>query len=388
MDDVAFNTAQIKRLRKQIRTWYSAHQRQLPWRETRDPYRIWLSEIMLQQTTIAAVMPYYERFLLRFPDLQTLAAAEEAEVLRLWEGLGYYSRARNIHKTAQILVSERNGCFPETVAELQQLPGIGRYTAGAIVSFAYNRPAPIVEANTQRLYARLLAWEAAVSLSGSQKVLWEFAAQIVPDQEPGLFNQAVMDLGSRVCTPVDPTCETCPVRDCCRSFATGKQHEIPVQPRKQPPTQQVHVCLVIERSKRILLHQYRPGERWAGLHDFPRWETTLLADTHPLLQARHKQKPPAGQRQLFSPSETAETLPPAIEQEFAERYGETIQLTGHLATIRHTVTRYAITLVVFSATTSSRFLPTSLNQPEWISRADLHDRPLSTTGRKIADLLG
>ena len=144
MADEAFSIAQIEHLQQQVRNWYAEHQRVLPWRETRDPYRIWLSEIMLQQTTIAAVRPYYDRFLQRFPEVQTLAAAEEADVLRLWEGLGYYSRARNIHKTAQQIVADRNGHFPETVAELQQLPGIGRYTAGANVSIANNRPPPIV----------------------------------------------------------------------------------------------------------------------------------------------------------------------------------------------------------------------------------------------------
>src|SRR5580704_2948280 len=183
MDDTArdFDT---RRFRRALAAWYGRHARPLPWRNTNDPYRIWISEIMLQQTTVVAVVPYFERFLKRFPTLALLAAAKEEEVLRLWEGLGYYSRARNIHKTARRIVSEHDGGFPDSVEALRELPGIGRYTAGAIASFAFQRPAPILEANTLRLYSRLLGFRGDPRSAAGQKLLWDFATQIVPRTRP------------------------------------------------------------------------------------------------------------------------------------------------------------------------------------------------------------
>src|SRR5437016_2075319 len=173
-------TLELSPFRRALGAWYRRHARPLPWRATRDPYRIWISEIMLQQTTVAAVVPYFERFLKRFPTLGSLAAAREQAVLRLWEGLGYYSRARNIHKAARVVANELDGVFPDDVEALQKLPGIGRYTAGAIASFAFDRPAPIVEANTLRLYSRLIGLRDDPRSAAGQKQLWDFAGRIVP----------------------------------------------------------------------------------------------------------------------------------------------------------------------------------------------------------------
>ena len=200
-----------RRVRSRVLKWYDQHGRTLPWRESKDPYQIWISEIMLQQTTVAAVVPYFERFVERFPTVRTLADAQQDQVLRMWEGLGYYSRARNLHKAAQTVIREFEGQFPDTVDQLKQLPGIGPYTAGAIASFAFDQPAPIVEANTLRLYSRLIELDIDPRGTEGQKKLWKFAAWIVSRRRAADFNQAVMDIGSQVCRPKDPQCPTCPL---------------------------------------------------------------------------------------------------------------------------------------------------------------------------------
>ncbi len=374
-----FSDRELDTLRRKLLAWYDRHQRQLPWRESRDPYRIWLSEIMLQQTTVAAVIPYFERFLARFPNLQILARADEADVLQLWEGLGYYSRARNIHRTAQLLVRQ-GGKFPSDPAELVKLPGIGRYTAGAIASFAFQQPAPIVEANTQRLYARLLAWDQPLTTAVSQKILWNLAARLVSPTRPGACNQALMDLGSQVCTPAAPRCEACPVQVHCRAYLQGCQHRLPLARQRVPPTPVTHLCIALRSGSRFLLHRYQPGERWAGLWDFPRWENNdIPCDLFP---TRKKNRP------ILLP-DAALHAPwlSAIEDDFSRRFQARITLQRHLVTFRHAVTRFAITLICFEATTSARSLKQGVSQQKWTSPADFPDHAFSTTGRRLANLL-
>ena len=235
-ESIDFDANRLRRLRSGLTRWYARNARDLPWRRTGDAYSIWISEIMLQQTTVATVIPYFERFLKSFPTIGKLARAAEDEVLRHWEGLGYYSRARNIHKTARQLAAEQGGRFPESVEELVQLPGIGRYTAGAIASFAFDVRAPIVEANTLRLYCRLLGYDGDPRSTAGQRLLWEFAERILPRSHAGRFNQALMELGGTLCTPSEPDCETCPVRSCCTAFAQGRQAEIPVRARRPEVT--------------------------------------------------------------------------------------------------------------------------------------------------------
>jgi A/G-specific adenine glycosylase len=242
----------------------------MPWRGVGDPYKVWISEIMLQQTTVAAVIPYYERFLSRFPDLPSLAAADVQDVLSAWEGLGYYSRGRNLHRAAQVVMSEHAGKFPANVDGLRELPGIGRYTAGAIASFAFDAPAPILEANTQRVYARLSGYAGDPRSTEGQLALWGFAETIVPSKGAGGCNQALIDLGALVCVPVNPRCEECPVAGLCRAFRAGRQNEIPPA-RERPKVTEVHeAVMAIRRGDRWLVRQRQEGERWAGMWDFPR----------------------------------------------------------------------------------------------------------------------
>lgn len=227
------DSAEFSSFRRKLLAWYRCHARDLPWRRTTDPYHIWISEIMLQQTTVAAVIPYFERFLAQFPTVAELAAAPENEILRLWEGLGYYSRARNLHRAAKVVTEHYDGCFPQDILSLQALPGIGRYTAGAIASFAFDAAAPIVEANTLRLYSRLLGYDGDPRSKKGQSILWGFAESILPRTKPGRLNQALMELGGSVCLPREPHCESCPVQQHCRAFRDGTQATIPRTNRRR-----------------------------------------------------------------------------------------------------------------------------------------------------------
>ena len=370
--------------------WYDTNGRKLPWRESADPYRIWISEIMLQQTTVAAVVPYFERFLERFPDVQSLAAADQEQVLRLWEGLGYYSRARNLHKAAAVIVNDFNGEFPESAEELKLLPGIGPYTAGAISSFAFNHPAGILEANTLRLYSRLIALDIDPRGTAGQKILWKFAGWIVSRQRAADFNQAVMDIGSQVCRPADPECPKCPLMASCKAYEAGRHLEIPLEKKKTEITDVVEVSIAVCRDNQFLLRQRSENERWAGLWDFVRFE--IPQDVGELISVSEKKRTRAavlpGQQSLFG----NETLPPlsllpaSIVEQVEEQTGLRVSVYDGVTQIRHAVTRYRIRLLCLSCNAEGGRLRRGSGY-QWCSAKDLNDLPLSTTGRQFADLL-
>jgi len=258
------------RVARDLVAWYARAKRDLPWRGSRDAYRVWVSEIMLQQTQVDRVKDYFARFVGRFPTVESLAAAEEHEVLRLWEGLGYYRRARQLHAAARRVVAEHGGGFPRTAAGLRGLPGIGRYTAGAIASIAWGRREPIVEANSRRVIARLAGHDGRLDGSGGDEPIWRIAASLVPARSPGRFNQALMDLGAMVCTPEKPLCGTCPVARHCRALATGRVAEIPAAKRRRAVETIRETAVVVRRGPRVLVVRRGPGEWWEGLWDFPR----------------------------------------------------------------------------------------------------------------------
>ena len=345
--------------RRRLLAWYANHKRDLPWRKSQDPYRVWVSEVMLQQTTVAAVKPYFERFIKQFPTVEKLAAADESQVLRLWEGLGYYRRARGLHAAAKQVVAEHGGEFPRDVVTLQTLPGIGRYTAGAIASIAYGLRAPILEANTIRLLARLLAYPDDPTKSAGQKLLWATAEEILPRTEVAHFNQALMELGSLVCTPVNPKCDACPVSKLCGAFQAGLQNEIPKAGAKQKFTDLREAAVVVRKNGQLLVRQCGANERWAGLWDFPRFEIV-------------------SEGPLFVREELATKV--------REQTGIAIEPGNLLTTIKHGVTRYRITLDCYAATYSSGKLKSDKNA-RWIRPAELSELPLSTTGRKLANLV-
>jgi A/G-specific adenine glycosylase len=249
--------------------WYRRHRRDLPWRANRDPYRVWVSEIMLQQTQVERVKEFFTRFMERFPDVAALARAPERDVLKHWEGLGYYRRARQLHAAAKRIVAEHGGEFPRTAAELRGLPGIGRYTAGAIASIAFGEPEPIVEANSRRVIARLVGHAQPVGGSADEP-LWQIAATLVPRRDPGVFNQALMDLGAMVCTVARPLCDRCPLAATCVARATGRVEEIPLLPKQRAVKQVRETALVLACGERVVVERRGAGEWWEGLWDFPR----------------------------------------------------------------------------------------------------------------------
>lgn len=259
----------VARVRRHLVDWYGGAARSLPWREDRDPYRILVSEMMLVQTTVAAVVPYFARFLASFPTVTALAEADEADVLKAWEGLGYYRRARQLQAAARLIVAEHGGVLPADAEAIRSLPGVGRYIAGALLSFAFDRPAPIVEANTQRVLARWLAWGEDLKSSRSQARLWEAAARMVPETGAGVFNQAFMELGALVCIPRAPLCLACPIAKDCRSREMGVQDRIPVATPRVPPKEVSESCAIVSRSGKVLIVRRGPGRLWEHFWEFP-----------------------------------------------------------------------------------------------------------------------
>jgi A/G-specific adenine glycosylase len=356
-----FAPAEQQQLRRRLLAWYAKHERDLPWRRTRDPYRVWVSEIMLQQTQVATVRDYFQRFVRAFPNVRQLAAADEQQVFRLWEGLGYYRRARLLHATAKIIVSGHGGQLPQNVDELQQLPGIGRYTAGAIASIAFDQRAAILEANTIRLLSRLIGYRGDPRNTTGQRLLWHTARDILPQKNVARFNQALMELGSLVCTPTEPECPRCPLRSICRAFEFGLQDKIPRAKPKQRYTEVREVAVVVRKNGRLLVRQCGADERWAGLWDFPRFAID-------------------GERPLLARDE--------IVKKLRAQTGVSCRLGPLVKTIKHGVTRYRITLDCYRADyASGRVKPANGSAVKWLPTAALADLPLSTTGRKIAVLI-
>jgi A/G-specific adenine glycosylase len=355
--------------RQRLRVWYRQHARDLPWRRIRDPYAIWISEIMLQQTQVATVERYFPKFMAAFPTVAALAAAPEQQVMRLWEGLGYYRRARQLHAAAKKIIAEHGGRFPSDMDTLRQLPGIGRYTAGAILSIAFDIPAPILEANTLRLLSRLLAFRGDTASGTGQKLLWQTAEDLLPKRGSGQFNQALMELGSLICTPRNPRCNQCPLKLLCPTNRDGLQNHIPAL-RTQPMVEDVQeAAVVIVRHGRVLLRKCVAGERWAGLWDFPRFPLPKTIKPRPSVASdKHKN----------------------IANSVRQLAGITISSPQQFVTLRHSVTRFRITLDCFTARcngSTQRIVTASNNghgQLQWVKPEELEDFPMNTTGRKLS----
>ena len=305
-------------IRRALLAWFRRSARDLPWRRTRNPYRIWLSEILLQQTRIDTALPYYRRFLKTFPSVRALAAADEDEVLKAWEGLGYYSRARNMHRAAGIIVGERSGRLPKTAQEWRELPGVGRYTAGAIASIAFGEPVPALDGNTKRVLARLFHVTDPIDLAATANTLWELAEALVPPGDPGGFNQALMELGARVCTPTGPRCGACPVRRYCEANRLGRQGAVPVRRARRPVPHHEIVAAAIRRNGRYLLGRRPSGGMLGGLWEFPGGKV--------------------------GPGETHEQ---ALEREVEEELGIEVRVGDHIASIDHGYSHFTITLHLY-----------------------------------------
>lgn len=251
-----------------MRTWYDRHRRDMPWRRTRDPYPVWLSEVMLQQTQVATARPYYDAFLARFPTLAALAGAKPAEVLRAWAGLGYYRRARHLHDAARTVMRDHGGRVPDGPEAFGALPGVGRYTAAAVLSICFDRPLAVLDGNVARVLSRLYAHPAAIREPRGAKWLWERAQALVPMRRPGDWNQAMMELGATICTPRAPACGRCPVRAQCRAYALGRVAEFPPAVVRRAQETVRRAVALIERRGRVLMKR-REGALLAGLWEPP-----------------------------------------------------------------------------------------------------------------------
>jgi A/G-specific adenine glycosylase len=340
-------------LRKALLAWYRRTARDLPWRRTHDPYRIWLSEILLQQTRVETVVPYYERFVQAFPTIAALARAPLGRVLKLWSGLGYYTRARNLHRAAQVVTDEYDGRFPQTAAEWRQLPGIGRYTAGAIASIANGEPVPAVDGNVQRVLARLLRIERIVEEPAIQAELWQHATALLPRRSPGDFNQALMELGARICTPRQPQCNACPIRRWCAACAAGVQAELPRRKAKRPALRVEATAAVLRRRGRILLVRRPAAGLLGGLWTLPGTEIT---DGH--------------------------SATDALRLVVRNTLGIEIAVGEPLGTIQHAFTHRRLRVRVYACRVL-RGQPRKSDTVQWVADAQLADFALASVDQKL-----
>ncbi len=336
------------KFQRRLLRWYSTHKRVLPWRNRPTPYRVWISEIMLQQTQVQTVLPYYERFIKRFPDVAALAAATEDEVLRYWAGLGYYSRARNLHRAANMIMQEYAGHFPRQLEDMLELPGIGRYTAGAIRSIAFNHPEPAVDGNVRRVLSRLHG----IEKDAPEGFFWEQAASWVPADRASDFNQAVMELGALLCTPARPCCRACPARSLCQARRRGIQDRIPPPRAVRPPEEVELVVLVLEHRGRILT-LCKPAESFIP----GRW-------TLPLENLDPAGPPDAAARILLC------------------RFNPKSLGLRECGFVRHSITHRRIFAHVFRAESDSAVLQVSRNQYRWISIQESKDLLTSSLFKK------
>ncbi len=340
--------------------WYRRSRRLLPWRTTgpttSDPYRVWVSELMLQQTRVEVVVPYFLRFTERFPHLESLAEASEAEVLALWSGLGYYSRGRALHRAARILVRERSGRFPEDVEGWMALPGVGRYTAGAIVSIAFGKPAPIVDGNVARVLTRLYGLHGDPRSGALQRKLWKLAEEILPRRSVSDFNQALMELGALLCTPRAPKCLLCPLREECVAHREGIEERLPEISARPKPTAVVMAAAVVEIRKRLLL--YRRTRRGA-LRDL--WEL-------PLGECLNGEGPRE-----------------AIAREGRATYGLSLELGEEVARVKHSIMNRRITLHAFEAGIKHKSASGSESEYRWVGREAIGKLAISSLVRKVIE---
>lgn len=291
-------------------TWYQQEKRNLPWRYNQDPYRIWISEIMLQQTRVDTVIDYFYRFMEEFPTIQDLADAPEDKLLKVWEGLGYYSRARNLQAAAKQIVTEFGGKFPTTVEQIRSLKGIGPYTAGAISSIAFEIPEPAIDGNVMRVVSRLFCIEADIAKASSRNEFDEAMRKIISQDQPGDFNQAMMDLGSSICTPTNPQCEICPIQKYCQAYRENRQTAFPIKSKKQKPTDVYYIAGIIEnKQQEILLQQRAESGLLAKMWLFPLEEVTEVRFN----ELKNQYDPAAWD--LFSSTQVAEDSPDFFTEE-------------------------------------------------------------------------
>jgi A/G-specific adenine glycosylase len=342
-------------IRKALPVWFESHARRMPWRQERDAYRVWVSEIMLQQTRVEAVRGYFDRFIRRFPDVRALADAPLDAVLKSWEGLGYYSRARNLHAAARKVVEDHAGSLPSSRSELLALPGIGPYTAGAVASIAFGADEPVLDANVKRVLCRLFAVGEDPRRPQTQKKLWSLAGRLLPPGRAGAFNEALMDLGATVCIPGRPRCEICPLEEYCLARRRGRQNQLPVKARKKKiPHRDVAAALIIRRGK-LLIDRRKPEGLLGGL-----WEL------------------PGGK---VEPGEAPEQ---AVVREVREEVGLHVEVLEPLTRVEHAYTHFRITLhVLVCRAWRGRARALACSAVRWVYLRELDDYAFPSANHKV-----
>ena len=342
---------------QQLLTWYDRCGRDLPWRQTRDPYRIWLSEVMLQQTGVQAVIPYFERFVSQFPDVESLAAAPVDAVIELWAGLGYYSRARNLHAAAQKVCEVFQGRFPSTVNDLMTLPGVGRSTAGAIRAIAFDQHGVILDGNVRRVLCRLFAWQDDPRSSAAEKQLWQWAALLTPQQRCHDYTQAIMDFGATLCTPRQPQCDSCPMTTLCQGFQQGVQEQLPrKRQRKAVPLRQ-EVAVLVEHNGCFAVRQRPLTGMLAGLWEFP----------------SQSFEQPQSEEQLF---DQAQVL----------LGNDNSQPVQRLGVVRHVYSHFRVDVTTYYVL-ADEIQTRHFSSCRWLTQAELADWPLHGSHKKIVETL-
>jgi len=343
------------RIQTQLLRWFAKRARDLPWRRTRDPYAIWVSEIMLQQTQVATVIPYFRKFLRLFPTVRRLSHADLSEVLKVWEGLGYYSRARNLHRAARLVCDQFQGKIPELLQDLLTLPGIGRSTAGAILSIAYDQEVPILDGNVKRVISRLFAISDDPAKGRTQERLWHLSESLIPKQQANPFNQALMDLGATVCMPKESLCNLCPLRDFCEAKVLGNPEEYPTRAKRKKVPHVDGVSAVVIRNGKVLLHQRPPKGFSGGLWEFPNWK-----------MARQ------------------ENLRLDLKKWIKNETHLKVTVKDQIGTFEQTYSHFKLTLKVFHC----RVLEgTKVGTARWVSNRRLGGFPMSRMHRRIAQTL-
>lgn len=351
---------QIDAFQSDLVDWYDEHKRSMPWRETDDPYRIWVAEIMLQQTRVDTVRDYYPRFLDAFPTVEALAEADRDEVLKHWEGLGFYARARHLHEAAQYVVAEHGGSVPDTMESIKELKGVGPYTAAAILSIAYQKSHAVLDGNVTRVLARIFSIEEDATKTTAQRHLRRLANELIDPERPGDFNQAVMELGAVTCTPNTPHCERCPLQGVCSARDAGTEEKYPITPDSQPvPHHDIAVGLVFDDDNRLLV-QRRPDEGLlGGLWEFP------------------------GGKQ-----EDGESMEAACQREVKEELGVEVSIEEPFYTLSHAYSHFEITLHAFRCRIIDGEPVGRENQPfQWVSIDELDDIAFPRANRRLIEEL-
>lgn len=372
----------IRAFRKALLDWFDKEGRDLPWRRTKDPYCIWISEIMLQQTRVVTVIPYYERFLQLFPTIQALAEAPDELLLKAWEGLGYYSRARNLKKAAQQVVDEYGGAFPSEPGEIIKLQGIGPYTAGAIASMAFGHPEPAVDGNVMRVFSRLFEIGEDIAKPATRK-LFELVVRIVIDPErPGDFNQAIMDLGSGICSPVNPTPEISPVKEFNAAYQNGTMHLYPYKSKAKKPTPVNLIGLIIQKDDSFLLEQRPPEGLLANFWTFPLVEGSIAADTPPKEMEQLSLVAEEGETYRAFPQEVEEDSEEALRKILKEEYGlEGAQVYPHIGEAVHVFSHLRWKIQVHHILVDKPI--TLADNQRWVSRQDFPEYAFAVPQQKM-----